>query len=171
MNFGDREMDRLVDEIAKASKASGSLYADHKTVVHGVEERLQRDGLPVEVKAEIIRRIAELETVRYWNRRKPRPGPQAAFYHPEMWLPLGDGKKVQFCDAGTADLITYGRIIEKNRQRIVDAAKLTSDYLDTRIEALKKNPGKTLDWVERNVFGWAPGDEPVISEPDDIDEP
>lgn len=170
MKFAEREMDRLVDEIAAASKEEGSGYAHNKVVVDAVEQRLKRDGIPVEAKAQMIRRMAEGEVTRYWNRRKPKPTAQQSFYHPDMWLPLGDGKKVQLCDAGTADLITYGRNIEKNRRRIEDAAKLTSDYIDSRVKALNDNPGQRLDWIERNVFGWTVVDAPDLNEEEDPEE-
>lgn len=168
MNFADRKMDKLVDEIAVASKDEASKQVEYKVVVEKVEQRLRKDGLPTEVRAEIYRRVAETETTRYFNRRKPKPAAQTAFYHPEMWLPLGDGKRVQLCDAGTADLLTYRRIIEKNRRRINAAADLTVDYLDSRIKALNANADKRLDWVERNVFGWVPtDDDPDFDDPPD----
>lgn len=160
MNRTDIRLDKIVDEEAKASKESGTGYVHRKVVVAAVERRLVEEGLPIEARGEMLHRVAEYETDRYFNLRKPKITNQESIYCPDFWLPLGDGKRVQMCDAGTADLITYLRGVRKNEERVKARALTTGEYIDVRVAALEANPGQRLHWVEVNLFGYVMADEP-----------
>lgn len=153
MNYADVKLDDLVNKVALDCKEPGTGYVHRKVVIAEVERLLTVDGIPMEVRGELLRRIAAAEVDRYFNRRKPRMTNQGSLYCADFWLPLGDGKRVQMSDADTADLAAYLRIVEDNRRRVNARADQTAVYVRERVSALDAHPGRRLGWVEENVFG------------------
>lgn len=163
MNYGDIQLDQLVNEIALASKEAGSNYVYRKSVVEAVEAQLLAGGLPLSAMADLIQRAAEREVDRYFNRRKPKIGAQGAIYFPEFWLPLGAGKRIQMCDATDLDVTAWAQGIENNRRAVNIAADRTNAYAEERIAAWARHPGRNLHWVETHEFGY------VVEESDPAD--
>lgn len=154
MNFGDTMLDAMVDEIAKAGKDPVTGYVHRKNLVDSLEELLRKPDLHVSIASRLVRQAAAANVDRYFNRRKPKKTAQESIYFPEFWLPLGDGRRVQMCDASGNDLVTYRRLVKHNEERVKLKGAVTYDYVDQRVAALDSNPGRLLGWVEVHVFGY-----------------
>lgn len=153
MNFGQKEIRRIIEETALELRDPADNYVYQKNVIDAVEGKLLSNVHPATA-AEIIRLVSVSETRAFFNSRKPKFSAQGSFYLPGFWLPLGGGKRVQMADATDLDLVEYGDGVEQNRTKINKAADRTREYVAERVAQFGKHPGRRLHWIECEVFGY-----------------
>lgn len=158
MEYGDRLLDDLVAEAAEYVKDPHTGYIQRKDLIDEVQLRLEQNQIEAAASARLLRASTETQVDKFFNRRKPKPTAQGSIYEPNYLLPLGDGKRVFMRDASVGDLIAYRVGVEQNQKRVNNRAAQTYEYIGERITALNENPGRSLGWVERHVFGYEGGD-------------
>lgn len=152
-SYGQRQIDEFVREIALELRDPATNYVYQKQVTEALEKKLML-GVDPAVMSALIRSASASQVKSYFDRCKPKFGPQQSLYFPGFWLPLGAGKRVQMADASDQDLIAYGEGVQANRQKINVAADRTEEYVTSRVARLNQHPGRRLHWIEVNEFGY-----------------
>lgn len=160
MSTAEARLWEIVEAAAMAVTDEATGRFENKDLIEEVRDRLDGETLSPHVRAATLDMQAKSLAAAFVSRRNPKPRNNGAMFHPGAILPLGDGKRVWMDSATDSDLLAWAHLSTANLSRVALAEGQRQKYAADRLEALRANPGQTLGWVEREVFGY------IESEPD-----
>lgn len=165
MSTADAQAWALVEAAAKA--VTDEITGHYKSAEFAAELADRLAAAPEHVQ-EVVREQAVQRLVEGFHRRRtPQFKAQGGLYDPGYVLSLGRGERVWMAEAGRDDLVAWAGLGTANVEVVRVAADRRQEYVAARRRVMEQYPGRPLGWIEREFFGFTPGEPPEYAEPDD----